>query len=95
MAFQQSSDVFRNEVNQLKLELHNMHTQRGTGEITVGNYILTRLAQLGVTVGTTAIWISWSKYMRRKCLAYREILILPSWYILRKVNYVYALICYL
>jgi pyruvate decarboxylase len=50
MPFQQVADVLQSEVNRLKLELHNMHTQRGTGEITVGNYILTRLAQLGVTV---------------------------------------------
>ncbi|EKM79422.1 hypothetical protein AGABI1DRAFT_113984 [Agaricus bisporus var. burnettii JB137-S8] len=49
MSAQPTSKALQGEVNRLKLELHTMHTERGTSEITVANYILTRLVQLGVT----------------------------------------------
>lgn len=52
MSAQPTSKALQGEVNRLKLELHTMHTERGTSEITVANYILTRLVQLGVTVIT-------------------------------------------
>ncbi|KAG6856422.1 hypothetical protein H0H87_004641 [Tephrocybe sp. NHM501043] len=44
----QSNAALMAELNRLKLEVHSLKTEQGT-EISVGNYLLTRLEQLGVT----------------------------------------------
>ncbi|KAG6901008.1 hypothetical protein C0995_002540 [Termitomyces sp. Mi166 len=44
----QSTAALQAEVHRLKLEVHSLKTQQGS-EISVGNYLLTRLEQLGVT----------------------------------------------
>lgn len=40
----------QDEVNRLKLDLKNLRTETGSADIPVGQYLLERLAQLGVTV---------------------------------------------
>lgn len=49
MAHQQTVDALHDEVGHLKLELQSLQASQGVGTISVGNYLLTRLAQLGVT----------------------------------------------
>ncbi|KXN93339.1 Pyruvate decarboxylase [Leucoagaricus sp. SymC.cos] len=50
MPHEQVVDALKSEVNRLKLEMKNLQVTHGAvGNITIGNYILTRLAQLGVT----------------------------------------------
>ncbi|KAG5349535.1 hypothetical protein C0989_003292 [Termitomyces sp. Mn162] len=44
----QSTAALQAEIHRLKLEVHGLKTQQGS-EISVGNYLLTRLEQLGVT----------------------------------------------
>ncbi|KAG6906948.1 hypothetical protein DXG01_011208 [Tephrocybe rancida] len=44
----QSTAALLAELNRLKLEVHSLKTEQGT-EISIGNYLLTRLEQLGVT----------------------------------------------
>ncbi|KAG6866293.1 hypothetical protein C0991_006389 [Blastosporella zonata] len=44
----QSNAALMAELSRLKLEVHSLKTEQGT-EISVGNYLLTRLEQLGVT----------------------------------------------
>ncbi|KAG5727919.1 putative pyruvate decarboxylase C13A11.06 [Termitomyces sp. T112] len=44
----QSTAALEAEIHRLKLEVHSLKTQHGS-EISVGNYLLTRLEQLGVT----------------------------------------------
>lgn len=38
------------ELDRIRLELHTLKAEKGKQNITVGDYLLTRLAQLGVTV---------------------------------------------
>ncbi|GLB38474.1 putative TPP enzyme family protein [Lyophyllum shimeji] len=45
----QLSTALQAELNRLKLEVHSLRSQQGAEQITVGNYLLTRLEQLGVT----------------------------------------------
>ncbi|KAF8073823.1 thiamine diphosphate-binding protein [Lyophyllum atratum] len=45
----QTSAALKAEISRLQLELQNLKTQSGTKEITVGDYLLKRLEQLGVT----------------------------------------------
>jgi len=49
MSHQQTVDALHGEVDRLKLELQSLQARQGMGTISVGNYLLTRLAQLGVT----------------------------------------------
>ncbi|KAJ3573206.1 hypothetical protein NP233_g2580 [Leucocoprinus birnbaumii] len=50
MPYKQAVDALKGEVDRLKLEITNLQITHGAvGNIKIGNYILTRLAQLGVT----------------------------------------------
>ncbi|KAF5360435.1 hypothetical protein D9756_004751 [Leucocoprinus leucothites] len=50
MPYKQAVDALKGEVDRLKLEITNLQvTHSAVGNITIGNYILTRLAQLKVT----------------------------------------------
>ncbi|KAF9454735.1 pyruvate decarboxylase THI3 [Macrolepiota fuliginosa MF-IS2] len=49
MPIKQAVDALQGEVARLKLELQSLQATQGVGNITVGNYLLARLAQLGVT----------------------------------------------
>ncbi|KAG5638177.1 hypothetical protein H0H81_001474 [Sphagnurus paluster] len=51
----QSSDALQGEIHRLKLDIHDLRSQQGTHHISIGNYILTRLEQLGVTEGLLKI----------------------------------------
>lgn len=55
MPHKQAMDALQGEVDRLKLELDSLQTSQGAGKIRVGDYILTRLAQLGVTVSPPPI----------------------------------------
>ncbi len=50
MAHQQTVDALHGEVGRLKLELESLQISQGKGTISIGNYLLTRLAQPGVTL---------------------------------------------
>jgi hypothetical protein len=67
------------EVDRLRLELKTIRAQTqdvASGQITVGNYLLTRLEQLGVTVRLLSLFAcidtTFQLLCNRKCLAYRE-----------------------
>lgn len=45
----QISTALQAELNRLKLEVHSLRSHQGSEHITVGNYLLARLEQLGVT----------------------------------------------
>lgn len=45
-----TENALKAEVDHLKLELHALQSKLGAGNTTVAGYLLTRLAQLGVTV---------------------------------------------
>lgn len=47
----QSTAALEAEIHRLNLEVHTLKAQQGS-EISVGNYLLTRLEQLGVTVSS-------------------------------------------
>lgn len=44
------TDVLSAELDRIRLELQSLQAERGEEKITIGNYLLSRLAQLGVTV---------------------------------------------
>ncbi|KAF9468575.1 thiamine diphosphate-binding protein [Collybia nuda] len=45
----QATAALQAEVNRLRLEVQRLQTEQGSQKITIGNYLLTRLTQLGVT----------------------------------------------
>ena len=45
-------EALKSQVDRLKLEVQSLKAETGTENISVGNYLLTRLAQLNVTVST-------------------------------------------
>lgn len=80
MPFQQAVEALQGEVDRLKLELQSLQAHHGVGEITIGNYILTRLTQLGVTVGADFLSEPLStESTRRKCSACLGTLTWASW----------------
>ena len=44
------TSVLQSEVDRLRLQLHTLQVEQGVQNISIGNYLLERLAQLGVTV---------------------------------------------
>lgn len=46
----QASAALQAEVNRLQLEVQSLKVEQGSEHISIGNYLLTRLEQLGVTV---------------------------------------------
>ena len=44
------ASVLQSEVDRLRLQLHTLQVEQGVQNISIGNYLLERLAQLGVTV---------------------------------------------
>lgn len=46
----QASAALQAEVNRLQLEVQSLKAEQGSQHISIGNYLLARLAQLGVTV---------------------------------------------
>ena len=55
MASQQTT-ALETEIHRLQLELHTLKREQGSETITVGNYLLARLEQLGVKVRSN--WLS-------------------------------------
>lgn len=49
----QNTTSFQAEVDRLKLEVQTLQVKQGVENISIGNYLLNRLAQLGVTVRFT------------------------------------------
>ena len=45
-------EALKSQVDRLTLEIHSLRAEKGAENISVGNYLLTRLAQLDVTVRT-------------------------------------------
>ena len=45
-------EVLKSQVDRLSLEIHSLKAKTGAEDISVGNYLLARLAQLHVTVRT-------------------------------------------
>jgi pyruvate decarboxylase len=45
-----TNDHLKAEIDRLRLELQSFKAKSGETRISIGNYLLTRLAQLGVTV---------------------------------------------
>lgn len=45
-------EVLKSQVDRLTLEVHSLKAETGAENIAIGNYLLTRLAQLHVTVRT-------------------------------------------
>jgi len=45
-----SSEHLNNEINRLRLELTTLKEDAGASNISIANYLLTRLSQLGVKV---------------------------------------------
>ena len=50
MASHPPASVLQSEVDRLRLQLHTLQAEQGVQNISIGNYLLERLAQLGVTV---------------------------------------------
>jgi hypothetical protein len=48
-----AEDVLKSQVDRLSLEVHTLKAESGTENISIGNYLLARLAQLHVTVRIT------------------------------------------
>lgn len=46
----QAASILQAEVNRLRLELQTFKVEDGSQQISIGNYLLARLAQLKVTV---------------------------------------------
>ena len=44
------ADALKSQLDHLRLEVHSLKAKAGTENISIGNYLLTRLAQLHVTV---------------------------------------------
>lgn len=44
------ASVLQSEVDRLRLQLQTLQAEQGVQNISIGNYLLERLAQLGVTV---------------------------------------------
>jgi hypothetical protein len=83
MPFKQAVDALKGEVDRLKLEIQTLQTRHGVaGNITIGDYILTRLAQLGVTVRLRCplhCILRGADDGRRKCLGCLVISIWDFW----------------
>ena len=45
-------DALKSQVDRLTLQVHSLKAETGAQDISVGNYLLARLAQLHVTVRT-------------------------------------------
>lgn len=50
----QTSAALQAEINRLQLEVQSLKAEQGSELISVGNYLLARLAQLGVTVSMSS-----------------------------------------
>jgi len=46
----QPTSVLQSEIDRLSLQLQTLQAEQGVQNISIGNYLLERLAQLGVTV---------------------------------------------
>ena len=56
------------------VEVHSLKAEAGAENISVGNYLLTRLAQLHVTVRNTYLFpLSSFNLLHRRCLVFRVI----------------------
>jgi hypothetical protein len=54
----QASAALQAEVNRLQLEIQSLKVEQGSEQISIGNYLLSRLEQLGVTVrGTISVLV--------------------------------------
>lgn len=51
----QNTALLQAEVDRLKLEIQTLQVRDGVENIPIGNYLLNRLAQLGVTVRRTIL----------------------------------------
>jgi hypothetical protein len=52
-------DALTAEIGRLRLQVHNLKGESGAQNISIGNYLLARLEQLGVRVSDT--FQSWSR----------------------------------
>jgi pyruvate decarboxylase len=77
----QSNTALQTEVDRLRVELQTMKGEQKAAKISIGNYILSRLEQLGVTVSfmvsaaTNIVFI----YYGSPCLVFLATSILGFW----------------
>jgi hypothetical protein len=76
-----SVEALKSEVDRLNLEVQSLKAETGAENISVGNYLLTRLAQLNVTVRTipTCSPLSLFYLLHSRCLACLVISIWGFW----------------
>lgn len=74
-------DVLKSQVDSLKLEVHTLKAKAGAENISIGNYLLTRLAQLHVKVHipTCSSYLSMFNLLFRLCSVYQVILTWGFW----------------
>lgn len=80
-----SSEHLNNEINRLRLELTTLKEDAGASNISIANYLLTRLSQLGVKVSAETALRQMSGCLTRDaaisspCLVCQETSTLDSW----------------
>jgi len=76
-------DVLNAEIDRLRLEVHNLKGESGAQNISIGNYLLARLEQLGVKVLKMNSFVQEVYYPSyfSLCLVFREISTWNFWFV--------------